>query len=191
MPRLFRLLLLALLILQVWPVWAGLLGSAEARKSKKAKPAASSTAGGADAPACKKGKKLCGGKCIPAKKPCKEAAPAAATTQAPPGSEAGGTLSSAAVAAAFQTPAGQAMLRLARTLKQTGVLDVEDKQRAEFRQALRGQRPPLPICTISQVQLKRDCEVQIGGTLALPCVLAVDEMATVCKLIGQELPTLK
>lgn len=178
-------------------------------------------AGEAWAKDCKKGKKPCGGKCIPAKKVCKEddapaadAAPAGPTCKRGqklcgdkciPAKKAcadGGTVtvnidqkiasaSETEVSAALQSPPGQAMLGLARALAKSGDLDVDDRGRQGFRQALRGARPPLPICSISHIQLVRDCDTTLKNKVTLPCYLAVDEMAEVCKAQGHPMPQFK
>ncbi len=144
---------------------------------------------------CKKGKKPCGDKCISARKVCKDD-PGDGTAEATPAllpkdDKPLQSASNDAVSVAFASPAGKAMVQLAQTLSRTGVLDVEDLQRETFRKALRGQRPPLPICVISHIQLVRECEPIVGGTVTLPCYLAVDEMADVCQLIGQLMPQFK
>ena len=155
---------------------------------------------------CKKGKKLCGGRCISAKKPCAEDGAAAAApggpkckkgqkvcgdrcipakkacADAPAPSPSGKTAASAEpTAALLATPPGQAMMQLARALQKSNALDVDDKQREALRQSLRGAKPPLPLCDSSQNLLVKGCEQVIGGTLTLPCTLAVEEIATFCK----------
>lgn len=158
---------------------------------KEDTPAAGGEAAAAPAqgPQCKKGKKPCGDKCIPAKKVCKEEG---GTTMVRGGGEPKlASASTAEVAAALESPAGQAMLNLAQALTKSGELDVSDAQRASFRQSLRGQRPPLPICAIGHVQLVRDCDTAIKGKVTLPCYLSVDEMAAVCEALGQKMPYVK
>jgi hypothetical protein len=155
---------------------------------------------------CKKGKKPCGGRCISERKACKDDDDAPA---APAGTPANGTsagaaangaasndhpiesASSALVTAAFASPAGKAMVQLARTLRQSGDLDVDDASRAVFQKALRGARPPLVICSISHIQLVRECEPLVGGNVTLPCYLAVDEMSDACKAMGTIMPQFK
>jgi hypothetical protein len=135
---------------------------------------------------CKKGKKLCGGKCIPAKKVCKEAE-GVAVPQARMESA-----STALVDAALASPAGQAMLQLARVLQQSGDLDVTDKQRDAFRRSVAGLKAPQPICDISHIQLVRDCDTKLKSKVTLPCYLAVDEMAAVCEgRFGKKMPPVK
>jgi hypothetical protein len=165
-----------------------------AKKVCKEAPAEAAAAGGeAAAPAaattltCKKGKKPCGDKCIPAKKVCKEAEGPKALPPEPKLASA----SSAEVEAALKSQPGQATIALARTLQKAGDLEVDDKQRLAFRTALKGTKPPLGICGIGHVQLVRDCDALIGGTVTLPCYLAVDEMSEVCKLVGQPMPQVK
>lgn len=140
------------------------------------------------APTCKKGKKPCGATCIPAKKVCKEAGGGEGK---PPPEPKLASASSAEVTAALQSQPGQAMIQLARTLQKSGELDVEEPRRAAFRQALKGAKAPLVICNIGHVQLVRDCDSVVGGSVTLPCYLAVDEMSEVCKLIGQPMPQVK
>ncbi|MCS6911725.1 MAG: hypothetical protein RMK29_00575 [Myxococcales bacterium] len=143
--------------------------------------------GGTQTLSCKRGKKPCGDRCIPASKACVEPTTPAAPTPEPKLASA----SSTEVAAAFKSQAGQAMLQLARALLKSGELDVDETMRLSFRQGLRGIQPPLPICNIGHVQLVRDCDAAIGASVTLPCYLAVDEMAEVCKLLGQPMPTVK
>ena len=131
------------------------------------------TASAAPGLTCKKGQKVCGDRCIPAKKACADA---------PAPSPSGKTAASAEpTAALLATPPGQAMMQLARALQKSNALDVDDKQREALRQSLRGAKPPLPLCDSSQNLLVKGCEQVIGGTLTLPCTLAVEEIAGFCK----------
>lgn len=144
--------------------------------AKKDCPADSPPAAAPAGPKCKKGQKVCGDTCIPKKKVC--AAPAAA-----PAAQSGPVAKAATEPTdeLLQTPPGQVLLTLARALKKSGALDVEDRQREGLRQALRAQKPPIPICGAAQNQLVRACEKDVGGTLTLPCTLATEEIATFCK----------
>lgn len=138
---------------------------------------------------CKKGKKPCGDACIPIKKACQEEGGAAAAPSNPEPRM--NSASTAAVAEALEGQAGRAMLELAKVLTKSKDLDVTDDQRKVFRQGLRGVKPPLSICAISHVQLVRDCDNILKGTVTLPCYLAVDEVATVCEALGQKMPQVK
>jgi hypothetical protein len=154
---------------------------------EQAPPAAGTPDGAEAAPVkCKKGKKPCGGLCIPKKKPCQEQALSQPQEKVVFKSD-----SSEVVNAALSSPAGRAMLQLAQALKRSGDLDVDEKGRGQFRQGLRGLRPPLQICDIGHIQLVRECDQVVGGNVTLPCYLAVDEMAAVCKLLGQEMKQVK